>query len=33
MYPTDGNTMYMDEPANYTVKMNCIHEIDTTMGI
>lgn len=33
MYPTDGNTMYMDEPANYTVEMWCIHAIDTTMGI
>lgn len=25
--------MYMDEPANYTVKMWCIHDIKSTMGI
>ena len=33
MYPTDGNTMYMDEPKNYTVVMSCVHDIDTTMGL
>ena len=33
IYPTDENTMYMDEPANYTVQMYCNHDIDTTMGI